>query len=681
MNQIHVVVRLRPEKDELISKGLQIDEKANTINLSLGETQYDFPFDQILNQNCSQERLFSSTGVPIINQVLNGSNGTCLTYGQTGAGKTFTMTGPNHDFLPHNEGLVIRSARYLFQQARRMRDVSISMKFSVIEIYNETLIDLLRDITTTRQISPHTSLPPIVPNMEPGALSTAPSSSAANNANKLVLQETLNGVIVQNLCMIPINFEDEVVNYLSEVHRCRAISEHLLNKSSSRSHVMYAFHITRSKTNGGEEDIIVSKLNLVDLAGSERVEKTGTSGQVQKEASYINKSLTFLEQVVLALSQSKRDHIPFRQSKLTMLLKDSLGSSCHTLLIACIWPSCQCEYETLSTLRFATRMKCIENHPTRNSLIGKDSAANHPAKLRAQINYLRREIQVRDLIIESSKQLGAAQGHHSKEYGSQQRKQFQGAEEMKDSRSGLSAVSLAATLATEKPDPQHLLRRPTEDYCIESMAQLDKMFAAFRNFLWEACDQDYNRVQAVVQRSLHRMQDHHHHRASPTISPMSSDALLPLVETIEVSNTSSAFGSEVVVVEDTSNNGLSYEEFIQGPGKLLNDSYFAAKETVKSNKQRQKEIIIIINRQKQLIDELSIQIRHIADDLDVEDSDHVKVDELLLSKLNLAKQEYLAARKELDMCKDQLQEAESLKKTIMSTLLKTYEDYSLSVIT
>ena len=138
-----------------------------------------------------------------------------------------------------------------------------------------------------------------------------------------------------------------------------------------------------------------SKLHLIDLAGSERVEKTGSLGSLQKEASHINRSLTFLEQVVIALTQSKRDHIPYRQSKLTYLLKDSLGGNSHTFMIACIWPHINHGWESLSTLRFAARMKNIENQPVRNNLISKEPVS---AKLVLQVDQLKRELMMRDII-------------------------------------------------------------------------------------------------------------------------------------------------------------------------------------------------------------------------------------------------------------------------------------------
>ena len=147
-----------------------------------------------------------------------------------------------------------------------------------------------------------------------------------------------------------------------------------------------------------EPEVIQSKLHLVDLAGSEREKKSGSDGTTLKEANYINRSLSYLEQVVIALTQSKREHIPYRQSKLTHLLKDSLGGNCHTALISCIWPHQNHAWETLSTLRFATRMKNIENTPVRNNLLKAGDFSGGNAALVKQINALKKELAMRDTI-------------------------------------------------------------------------------------------------------------------------------------------------------------------------------------------------------------------------------------------------------------------------------------------
>ncbi len=172
--------------------------------------------------------------------------------------------------------------------------------------------------------------------------------------------------------------EEEAFNLLFEGEANRTISEHQLNKESTRSHCLFTIYLEMKSRIESTEKVITSKLNFVDLAGSERVKKTGSTGLTLKEATYINKSLTFLEQVVVSLSDKSkksksRDHVPYRQSKLTHLLKDSIGGNCRTVMIATMWPEEAFINETLSTLNFAKRMMNVVNEATVN--IQLDTAA------------------------------------------------------------------------------------------------------------------------------------------------------------------------------------------------------------------------------------------------------------------------------------------------------------------
>lgn len=172
--------------------------------------------------------------------------------------------------------------------------------------------------------------------------------------------------------------EEEAFNLLFEGEANRTISEHQLNKESTRSHCLFTMYLEMKSRIESTEKVITSKLNFVDLAGSERVKKTGSTGLTLKEATYINKSLTFLEQVVVSLSEKSkksksRDHVPYRQSKLTHLLKDSIGGNCRTVMIATIWPEEAFINETLSTLNFAKRMMNVVNEASVN--IQLDTAA------------------------------------------------------------------------------------------------------------------------------------------------------------------------------------------------------------------------------------------------------------------------------------------------------------------
>ena len=255
------------------------------------------------------------------------------------------MTGPaNDDFL--ERGLCMRTAGFLFERSRRINGTdnnSTSIRLSVLEIYNETITDLLRNSSSISAMA--------------SCLGVGGNPTQAQQVQKLSIIDTPNGIIIPGLYLLPLSSEDDAYNLLFEAYSNRVVAEHQLNRRSSRSHVIYTYYITRTRMQSPADgpdldpEVVNSKLHLIDLAGSERVEKTGSVGSLQKEASHINRSLTFLEQVVIALTQSKRDHIPYRQSKLTYLLKDSLGGNCHTYMVACVWPHADHGWETLSTLR------------------------------------------------------------------------------------------------------------------------------------------------------------------------------------------------------------------------------------------------------------------------------------------------------------------------------------------
>lgn len=155
--------------------------------------------------------------------------------------------------------------------------------------------------------------------------------------------------------------EEDALNQFFEGNMNRTVTEHRLNKASSRSHCIFTMHIQSRSRVESQDKVTYSKLHLVDLAGSERTKKTGSEGLTLKEATFINKSLSFLEQVVLALCERKRDHIPYRQAKLTNILRDSLGGNCKTLMVANIWAEPSLIEETISTLKFATRMMHVSN--------------------------------------------------------------------------------------------------------------------------------------------------------------------------------------------------------------------------------------------------------------------------------------------------------------------------------
>ncbi|CAD8210486.1 unnamed protein product [Paramecium pentaurelia] len=333
---IKVIVRTRPTV-EFAYKNININENTGHIAINIPKSaeqgfvnhqqeDWGFTFDKVL-QNASQEVVFDICGKELIHSALGGYSGTIMAYGQTGAGKTFTMMGSQIDYK--YRGMMPRCISLLFQEIEARYEQQITVGVSYLEIYNEMMYDLL---------------------------------AGGDQNTGLAIQEDNNGyVLVKGLTIKKCQTEEDAIAQLFEGETNRTISEHKLNKASSRSHCVFTVHLEiRSRVESAEK-VIISKLNLVDLAGSERTKKTGSEGRTLLEAQFINKSLSFLEQVVVALSEKQRDHIPYRQSKLTNLLKDSIGGNSKTVMIANIWPEKHQLEETISTLKFAQRMMKVTN--------------------------------------------------------------------------------------------------------------------------------------------------------------------------------------------------------------------------------------------------------------------------------------------------------------------------------
>ncbi|KAM8882058.1 kinesin-like protein KIF9 isoform 1-T3 [Synchiropus picturatus] len=295
------------------------------------QSSWSFPLEGVLH-NMSQADVYGQVCRRVVAGALSGYNGTVVCFGQTGAGKTFTMTGP----LDYEQrGLIPRALEEVFQEVGRRIEHAFSVHLSYLEIYNETLVDLL-----------------------------APPQAAP--VDMVMTEDPGGGVHVKGLSLHLVHNANEAMQLMFMGGKNRSIGSNTLNRHSSRSHCIFTVHLEcRSRTLSNAE-FVTSKLNLVDLAGSERLRKTGSEGQMLKEAVYINKSLTFLEQAILALAERHREHVPFRQSKLTHALKDSLGGNCNTVLVANIYGEAAQIKETLSTLRFASRMKCVRTDPAVN---------------------------------------------------------------------------------------------------------------------------------------------------------------------------------------------------------------------------------------------------------------------------------------------------------------------------
>ncbi|XP_074918246.1 kinesin-like protein KIF9 isoform X2 [Chelonoidis abingdonii] len=375
--KVHAFVRVKPTANfpqDMIKYGpdnksidiyIRRDVKKGVINNK--QTDWSFKLDGVLH-NASQDSVYDAVARDLVSQALDGYNGTIMCYGQTGAGKTYTMTGATENYK--HRGIIPRAIQQVFRAVEERIDQSITVRMSYLEIYNETLFDLL---------------------------STMPHDMSGDTHMAVV--EYPQGVFVKGLSMHPASHEEDALNLLFEGETNRIIGEHTLNKNSSRSHCIFTIYIESHSRILSDAKYTASKINLVDLAGSERLGKTGSEGQVLKEATYINKSLSFLEQAIIALADRKRDHVPFRQSKLTHALKDSLGGNCNTVLVANIYGEAAQIEETLSSLRFATRMKWVTTEPAINEKYDPERMVKN---LEKEILLLKQELAMHDSLVNRS---------------------------------------------------------------------------------------------------------------------------------------------------------------------------------------------------------------------------------------------------------------------------------------
>ncbi|CEG44976.1 kinesin motor domain-containing protein [Plasmopara halstedii] len=353
-----------------LDNAVVIDEEQQTIDVvTASGSGTSFRFDQILSPEVDQASVFRSVGLDVVDGALRGYNGCILAYGQTGAGKTFTISGGGSRRRYENRGIIARALSQVFQRAQQDANHSYVLRISYLEIYNDRLIDLL-----------------------------APDESDNNRTmNDLAIQENARGqTFVRGLTKTLVSSEEQALDLVFQGETNRAVAGHALNTASTRSHCIFTLYLDRKRSalssdlfeqdcggdeaitsHEGEDDVVYSKLHVVDLAGSERMKKTMAEvGSTQaNEACYINRSLTFLEQVVLALGSKQRVHIPFRQTPLTNLLKDSLGGNCRTLLIACIWPALTHAAQSLATLRFAARMRRLKTRAIVNVMTSNSGSS------------------------------------------------------------------------------------------------------------------------------------------------------------------------------------------------------------------------------------------------------------------------------------------------------------------
>ncbi|KAK1258356.1 Kinesin-like protein KIN12B [Acorus gramineus] len=364
---VKVIVRMRPpDKEE--EGGEQTVQKISPNSLLMLE--HTFTFDSVADTGSTQQDIFQLVGVPLVENCLAGFNSSIFAYGQTGSGKTYTMWGPPNALSEENstsaeKGLTPRIFELLFSRINEEqvkhadKQVNYQCRCSFLEIYNEQITDLL----------------------EP------------NQRNLQIREDVKSGVYVDNLTEEYVCSMKDVTQLLLKGLANRRTGATSINAESSRSHSVFTCVLeSRSESmTDGLSSLRTSRMNLVDLAGSERQKLTGAAGERLKEAGSINRSLSQLGNLINILAEvsqsGKQRHIPYRDSRLTFLLQESLGGNAKLIMICAVSPAQSCKNETFSTLRFAQRAKAIKNKAVVNE-VSQDDVND----LREQIRQLKDEL-------------------------------------------------------------------------------------------------------------------------------------------------------------------------------------------------------------------------------------------------------------------------------------------------
>ncbi|KAM0008652.1 putative plus-end-directed kinesin ATPase [Helianthus debilis subsp. tardiflorus] len=369
-HNVQVLIRIRPLNNmELSTHGYNRclkQESAQSVTF-VAHPETRFTFDHVACETIDQETLFRMAGLPMVENCLSGYNSCIFAYGQTGSGKTHTMLGEINELevkpSPYR-GMTPRMFEFLFariiaeEESRVDERLTYNCKCSFLEIYNEQITDLLD-----------------------------PSST-----NLHLREDVKKGVYVENLTEFEVHTVGDILRLLSRGSANRRVAATNMNRESSRSHCVFTCVIESRWEKDSTSNLRFARLNLVDLAGSERQKTSGAEGERLKEAANINKSLSTLGHVIMALvdgANARTRHIPYRDSRLTFLLQDSLGGNSKTMIIANVSPSICSATETLNTLKFAQRAKLIQN----NAVVNEDASGDVMA-LQHQIQLLKEELAI-----------------------------------------------------------------------------------------------------------------------------------------------------------------------------------------------------------------------------------------------------------------------------------------------
>ncbi|KAM6950537.1 kinesin-like protein kif7 isoform 5-T7 [Lycodopsis pacificus] len=367
---VQVAVRVRPlvPKELLHCHESCITVDSELCRVTLGHGRH-FLCDYLFEETCCQEEVYSSSVQPLIDAFFQGFNATVFAYGQTGSGKTYTIGEANIcSFRDEEQGIIPRAVADVFKLLDENDLTDFSVRVSYLEVYKEEFKDLLEVETASKDIH---------------------------------IREDKGNIVLFGVKECEVEGLDEVLSLLESGNTARHTGATQMNLNSSRSHTIFTLYMDQRRgssrlygtaTNSGPQ-MLSSKFHFVDLAGSERILKTGNTGERLKESIQINSGLLALGNVIGALGDPKRkgSHIPYRDSKITRILKDSLGGNSKTLMIACISPSSSDFDESLNTLNYATRARNIQNRATVNCKREPDRVEG----LEQQIKALRRALENR----------------------------------------------------------------------------------------------------------------------------------------------------------------------------------------------------------------------------------------------------------------------------------------------
>ncbi|XP_022349273.1 kinesin-like protein KIF3A isoform X1 [Lutra lutra] len=468
-DNVKVVVRCRPlnerEKSMCYKQAVSVDEMRGTITVhktdSSNEPPKTFTFDTVFGPESKQLDVYNLTARPIIDSVLEGYNGTIFAYGQTGTGKTFTMEGVRA--VPELRGIIPNSFAHIFGHiAKAEGDTRFLVRVSYLEIYNEEVRDLLgKDQTQRLEVKERPDV----------------------------------GVYIKDLSAYVVNNADDMDRIMTLGHKNRSVGATNMNEHSSRSHAIFTITIECSEKGvDGNMHVRMGKLHLVDLAGSERQAKTGATGQRLKEATKINLSLSTLGNVISALVDGKSTHVPYRNSKLTRLLQDSLGGNSKTMMCANIGPADYNYDETISTLRYANRAKNIKN----KARINEDPKD-------ALLRQFQKEIEELKKKLEEGEEISGSDISGSEEEEDEEGEVGEDGEKRKKRRGSSSSSSSDSTCSViEKPRDKSLpnqagKKKVSPDKMVEMQAKIDEERKALETKL-DMEEEERNKARAELEK-------------------------------------------------------------------------------------------------------------------------------------------------------------------------------------